>query len=161
MSIMPVIYVPKSQYTYNTNVLVPVIVNFLRAGAIFMLDWVTLRFVENAPLVVWVITGVISLAILAVLQAKDWLDFKGKWYFTSFIGVLLVAWAATVGYAFWAYYYSTERHALFPTADEIAAAIARNLPRAAAVGPVPNAAIAPPPVDRRKIPSTMTPQSGR
>jgi len=30
-----------------------------------MLDWVTLRFIEHAPDAVWIITGVISVAILA------------------------------------------------------------------------------------------------
>jgi hypothetical protein len=64
-----------------------------------MLDWVTLRFIEHAPDAAWIITGVISVAILAVLQSREWLDFRGRWYFSSFIGFLLVSWIGVIGYA--------------------------------------------------------------
>jgi predicted outer membrane lipoprotein len=152
MSLMPVLYTPKTRYTSDTNVLVPVIVNFLRAGAIMMLDWVTLRFIDHAPVLVWIVTFIISIAVLAVLQSKDWLDFKGRWYFTWSIGSLLAAWFITIGYAYWAYHDSSEKGALFPTADEIGEAIARHLPRPAGV-PAGTPSVTPSvQIDRRKNP---------
>ena len=68
-----------------------------------MLEWVSLRFVDNAPVIVWIATGVFSLAVLAVLQSKDWLDFKGRRYFTSSLIALLGAWAGIVAYGYVAY----------------------------------------------------------
>jgi hypothetical protein len=92
-----------------------------------MLDWVTLRFIEHAPDAVWIITGVISVAILAVLQSREWLDFRGRWYFSSFIGFLLVSWIGVIGYAYLNYHSAEKPHVL--SADEIAAAIVRFLPK--------------------------------
>jgi hypothetical protein len=151
MNLMPVLYTPKTRYTSDTNVLIPVIVNFLRAGAIMMLDWVTLRFIEHAPVLVWIITFIISLAVLAVLQSKDWLDFKGRSYFTLSISGLLAAWLITIGYAYWAYHDTSEKTSLFPTADEIGQAIARHLPRANVLAGTSSVA-ATVQVDRRKNP---------
>ena len=145
---MTMIYQPPARYTTRTPLLAPILVNFLRAGAIVMLDWVTLRFVEHAPISVWVATGIVSLAILAVIQSKEWLDFRGPWYFTSFIGTLLLGWLAIVGYAYWFYYSSAEANR-FPTADEIAAAITRAAqpkPAAAPIAPTVSEGTRPPKV---------------
>ena len=153
MNLLPILYTPKTRYTSDTNVLVPVIVNFLRAGAIMMLDWVTLKFIDHAPILIWIVTGIISIAVLAVLQSKDWLDFKGRWYFTVAISTLLAAWLVTIGYAYWAYNSVSERSTLFPTADEIGEAIARHLPKTnTPAGTQTTPVIATVQVDKRKIP---------
>ena len=77
----PVIYVPPGIYTSKTPAFFPPFVRFLRTGSIAMLDWVSLRFIDHAPPIVWVLTGVFAVAILAVIESKDWLRFKGKSYF--------------------------------------------------------------------------------
>jgi hypothetical protein len=128
MNLMPILYTPKSRYTSDTNVWVPFLVTFLRAGAIAMLEWLSLRFVENAPLAVCIATGVFAVAVLAILQTKDWLDFKGKWYFRGSLLFAVITWIAVVAYGYWAYPPQDKIIPTFPTADEIAGAVARKLP---------------------------------
>lgn len=149
MNLMPVLYTPKSAYTSHTSVWVPVLVAAARAGAIFMLEWLSLRFIENAPLAVCIATGVFAIAVLAILQTKDWLDFKGRWYFRGSLLAAVVIWAALVGYGYWAYPPTDHVMPRFPTADEIGAAIARNL-RPATNQPAPAAAAVT--ADKRKNP---------
>lgn len=128
MSLLPALYTPKSPYTSDTNVLIPPIVSALRAGAVFMLEWVSLRFVDNAPIVVWIATALCAVGVLAVLQTKEWLDFKGKWYFTISLAGLLAVWVAISAYGYWAHPPQDKIIPTFPTAEQIAAAIARNFP---------------------------------
>jgi hypothetical protein len=142
MNMMPILYTPKTRYTSDTNVLVPLLVAFTRAGAIAMLEWFSLRFVDSAPVAVWLATGVFAAAVLAVLQTKDWLDFNGRWYFTGAILLVLVGWIAVSAFGYWKYPPQEKPIPTFPTAEQIAEAIARNLPKA------------PPP-----IPSQQTPPS--
>src|SRR5690242_20378218 len=95
----PIIFVPLGRYTSATNVTVPVILRFLRNAAILMVDWGTLRFIENAPSSVWIATTAIAVLVIAVIESRDWLRFKGRWYFPSFLGVLLVCWISIIGFA--------------------------------------------------------------
>jgi hypothetical protein len=78
----------------------PVLVHFIRAGAIAMLEWASLRFIDTAPLYVWGATAVIALLVLAVIESRDFLNFKGSWYFPSFLTVLLSAWVIILGFAY-------------------------------------------------------------
>lgn len=135
MSMMPVLYVPRTRYTGHTHVLVPVLVTFMRATAIVMLEWLSLRFADNAPLSLCVATGIFAIAVLAVLQSKDWLDFKGEWYFRGSLLVLTIAWIAVVAYGWWEYPPRDKIIPTFPTADELAAAIVQNLPKAPVTPP--------------------------
>jgi hypothetical protein len=79
---------------------VPVAVKFIRAGAIAMLEWCSLRFVDNAPAVAWIATSIVALLVLAVLECRDWLNFKKWWYFRASISVLLVVWVVSVGVSY-------------------------------------------------------------
>jgi hypothetical protein len=151
MNLLPILYTPKSRYTSDTNVWVPIIVTGIRIGAITMLEWLSLRFVEGAPIGVCVATGVFAVAVLAVLQTKDWLDFKGRWYFTISLTGLLAAWIAVSAYGFLAYPPQDKIIPTFPTADEIGAAIVRNLPKPPVSQPAGSATPAAQ-VDKRKNP---------
>ena len=105
-----------------------------------MLEWFSLRFVDNAPWPVWIATGAFAAAVLAVLQTKDWLDFRGRWYFTCSLIGLIAAWIAVSAYGFWAYPPQDKIIPTFPTADEIGSALARNLrplQQAAPTAPAP------------------------
>jgi hypothetical protein len=139
MNLMPVLYTPRSPYTSHTNVFVPLIVFGVRAGAIAMLEWLSLRFVENAPVGVCIATGVIAVAVLAVLQFKDWLDFKGNRYFTILLSALLIGWIAISALGFWAYPPQDKILPTFPTADELAAAIAKAMTKTEPPGSAPTA----------------------
>jgi len=77
------------------------------------LEWTTLKYIEDAPIWLRITTFVVALLVLAVLRYKDWLDFKGRWYFTGMLLSLIVFYAAVVGYASWKYEKETGR----PRAD--------------------------------------------
>lgn len=109
----------------------------MRVGAVAMLEWASLRFVESAPIAVWIATTVVAVAVLAVLQTKDWLDFKGRWYFTISLAGLLSAWIAISAYGFWAYPPQDKVMSTFPTADELATAIAKALTKPEPPGGAP------------------------
>ena len=135
MSMMPALYVPKTRYTMDTNILVPVVVTFIRVGAIAMLEWLSLRFVDSAPFVVCLATGFFAVAVLAVLQCQDWLQFKGRWYFPGALICLLIGWVAISAFGWWKYPPQDKIIPTFPTAEEIATAIARNLSGVATTSP--------------------------
>jgi len=66
------------------------------------IEWTTLDFIENAPRTVKIATFVIAILILAVLEARDWLRFKGPRYFPVSIVALLAIYFGVVSYAyFW------------------------------------------------------------
>ncbi len=96
-----VIYTPRVRYNSRTYFAAPLIAPFLRAAAIIGLEWTTLSYIEDAPRAVRVATFLVALAMLAVLQSKDWLNFKGKWYFAGSILGLLLIYLAVVGFAYW------------------------------------------------------------
>jgi hypothetical protein len=97
---LPVPYTPPPRYTSNTPIIGPVIVHFIRAGAILMLDWVSLRFIENAPPSVYVASAIIALLILAIVESRDWLNFKGRWYFTISLITLSLVYGVIIAFAY-------------------------------------------------------------
>jgi hypothetical protein len=101
-------YIPQSRYTSRTPVIGPVLVKFIRAGTIAMLEWSSLRFVDHAPIAVWIITSIIALLVLAVLESKDWLRFKGGWYFSVSVATLLVIWIVGVGTTYAVYGFTSD-----------------------------------------------------
>src|SRR5262249_16017402 len=91
---MPVIYVPQSRFTESTPAFVPPLLRPLRAGVVLTLDWATLQLMEPAPAYVWVGLAIDSLLILGILESRDWLAFKGKYYFRSSLGLLIIGYIA-------------------------------------------------------------------
>jgi len=106
-----VIYTPRIRYNSRTNFLTPLVAPFLRGAAIMGLEWTTLSYIEDAPRAVRVATFLVALAMLAVLQSKDWLNFKGKWYFVGSIWGLLLIYVAVVGLAYWNFQMQPSGHA--------------------------------------------------
>lgn len=65
-----------------------------------MLEWCSLRFVDNAPPAAWILTGIIAFLILAVLECRDWLNFKKWWYFRVSLITLFAMWVAGVAISY-------------------------------------------------------------
>jgi hypothetical protein len=98
--VLPIPYVAPQRYSSATSTGLPIFAAFLRAGAIMGLEWTTLKFIEDAPLTVRITTFVISLLALAVVQCRDWLNFKRWWYFRAAISGLIIMWITVVGLAY-------------------------------------------------------------
>jgi hypothetical protein len=98
MELIP--FVPPSRYTSRTPVVIPVLIKFVRFGAIAMLEWSSLRFIDHAPLSVWIITSVMALLILAVYESREWLNFKNPRYFPVSLIVLIFLWVGSVAFAY-------------------------------------------------------------
>jgi hypothetical protein len=94
MTLPPIIYVPPSPYTTRTFVALPPFIKAVRAGAVLMLDWATLHYIEHAPGYIVITTAIIALLVLGVIESRDWLQFRGRWYFPSFLLGLLMIYAA-------------------------------------------------------------------
>jgi hypothetical protein len=103
-----IIFVPRNPYTNRTNVFIPVIVRFAQCGAIMGLEWTTLSYIESAPLAARIATFIVSLLILAVVQVKGWLDFKGRYYFFGVLLSLLVLYVCVCSYSFYSISQSSE-----------------------------------------------------
>jgi hypothetical protein len=97
---LPVPYEPPQRYDSNTLTVVPVFVPFLRAGVVMALEWTTLAYIENAPVSVRWATFILALLIFAVLESRDWLNFKGRWHFPVSVIGLLTVYCAVVAYAY-------------------------------------------------------------
>jgi hypothetical protein len=94
------LYVPSN---YNSRTWAPWPVAELAVKALFVMgvEWTTLDFIEHAPLLMRVATFVLAGVGLGVFQAKDWLKFKGRHYFSVSLSTLLVLWLAAAGYSYW------------------------------------------------------------
>jgi hypothetical protein len=103
---LPIIYIPTSSFTSRTNAAFPVILRAIRAGAVYMIEWESLKYVDRTPFYVDASTVVLAMLILAVLESKDWLDFKSKKYFPFSLCALIIAWFAINIYAYLALQYS-------------------------------------------------------
>jgi len=86
------LYVPPPfRFTKQTPALIPVILRAFRAGAVLSLDWASLTYIEHAPAYVVLGIAIDSALILGVLESRDWLAFKGRYYFRTSLAVLMVA----------------------------------------------------------------------
>ena len=97
---LPVLYVPPAKYTDKTSVFTPIVLHVLRTGAVLLIEWTTLDYIENASLLVRIATFIVALLVLAVLECRDWLNFKRRHLFTYSISILIVIYVAICGYAF-------------------------------------------------------------
>jgi hypothetical protein len=87
--------------TNKTPIIWPLLGTALKAWAILMIEWGTLRWVEHAPEWAWVASTLIAVAVLAVLENREWLNFRGRRYFSFSLIVLMFSWAGVVGAAYY------------------------------------------------------------
>jgi hypothetical protein len=97
---LPVLYVPPAKYTDRTSVLTPLFLPALAALAVLGIEWTTLGFIENAHVIVRLATFVIAAFVLAVLESRGWLEFRGRYLFVGLLSGLVLLYAAICGYAF-------------------------------------------------------------
>jgi len=97
---LPVLYEPPTKYTDRTSVLTPLLLPALAALAVLGIEWTTLGFIENAPVIVRFATFVIAAFVLAALQSRDWLKFKGRYLFPGLLAGLVLLYLAICSYAF-------------------------------------------------------------
>jgi hypothetical protein len=98
-STLPTPYV--TQYTNKTLAITPLVLTGIRVWAVAMLEWGSLRFIDHAPVSVWIASSIIAAFVLVVLERQDWLNFKSRRYFPVSLASLLVIWAGIVGYAYY------------------------------------------------------------
>lgn len=96
----PVPYQSPPRYSSNTPAAIPVLVRFVRGGVILGLEWTTLDFIEHAPTLVKIGTFGLAILMLAVLESRDWLHFKGRYHFISCLLAVLAIWAGVVAYGY-------------------------------------------------------------
>jgi hypothetical protein len=92
---VPTIYVPPaSRFTDRTPAAYPVLLRSLRAGIVLTIEWGTLHIMDRVP--TWVAVGLTidSLLILGVLESRNWLAFKGRYYFRYSLTALIMVYAA-------------------------------------------------------------------
>jgi len=97
---LPVLDRPEPKYTHKTPAFVPLVTSVFRTGAVMGIEWVTLRYIENVPDLVAITTFIICLCILAVLEWKDWLNFKRRGLFITCLMFLILLYASISAYAF-------------------------------------------------------------
>jgi len=121
MAMPLIVYVPPQQHPYTnyTRFFVPLIPHALRAAAVMGLEWTTLKFIEDAPLLIRIATFVVAVLILAALEKRDWLNFKGKCYFWTSVIVLLLLYGAVIGYSYFAYQETTASIGSLPSATNV------------------------------------------
>ncbi len=87
-----------------------------------MLDWGSLRWIDHAPVAVWIGSTAIAVCVLAVIANRDWLNFKNKRYFPISLSVLMAIWAGIVGFAY--YLDFTSDHLVDPAISKLQAQVA-------------------------------------
>jgi hypothetical protein len=100
---VPIFYAPIARYSSHTWTFLPVAIRAFRALAVLGLEWTTLDFIEKAPLVVRVSTFVVSCLVLAVIETREWLNFKWRHNFVVSMATLLALYLAVVVLAYWRY----------------------------------------------------------
>jgi hypothetical protein len=96
--LLPVPYV--TQYTDRTPTLGPLLLTILKAWAVLMIEWGSLRFIDHAPISVWIASSAVALLVLGVIEKRDWLNFKNKRYFPTSLTILMLIWLGIIGYAY-------------------------------------------------------------
>jgi hypothetical protein len=98
-SSLPVPYV--TQYTDRTPTLGPLLLTVIKAWAVLMIEWGSLRWIDHAPASVWIASAAVALLVLGVIEKRDWLHFKNRRYFPTSLAVLMGIWASIVGFAYY------------------------------------------------------------
>jgi hypothetical protein len=96
---LPVPYV--TPYTNKTHTITPLLLTTLKVWAVAMLEWGSLRFIDHAPVSVWISSSTIAGLVLVVLERREWLNFKNRRYFPVSLSVLMTLWIGIVGFAYY------------------------------------------------------------
>jgi hypothetical protein len=96
---LPVPYV--TSYTNRTLTIVPLLLTTIKVWAVAMLEWGSLRFIDHAPISVWISSSAIAGLVLVVLEKREWLNFKNRRYFPVSITILMLIWFGIVGVAYY------------------------------------------------------------
>jgi hypothetical protein len=120
-SFLPVPYV--TQYTDRTPTIGPLLLTVLKAWAVLMIEWGSLRFVDHAPVSVWIASSAVALLVLGVIEKRDWLKFKNPRYFPVSLSILMVIWAAIVAFAY--YLDAISPHFVDPTVSNLQSDLAK------------------------------------
>jgi hypothetical protein len=88
-------------YTNRTPVFGPLLITVIAGWAYLMVEWGTLRWIDHAPVAIWIASTVIGALVLGVIARKDWLDFKNRRYFKVSLSILMFTWVAVVGLAYY------------------------------------------------------------
>jgi hypothetical protein len=110
-----------TNYTNRTPTIRPLALTALRVWAVAMLEWSSLRWIDNVPVIVWFGSSVIAAAVPIVLENKEWLDFKNARYFPVSVSVLMSIWIGVVGFA---YLNSSSGRLVDPTIEKLQAQLA-------------------------------------
>jgi hypothetical protein len=98
---LPVPYV--TEFTNQTPTIWPLLQTAIRAWVIAMLEWGSLRFIDEAPTSVWIASSIIAAVAWVLVENKNWLNFKNRKYFPVSMTFLFVVW---LGVTAWGYYNS-------------------------------------------------------
>ena len=107
---LPVPYV--TPYTDRTLAITPLLVTALSGWAVLMIEWGSLRWIDHAPVAIWIGSTAIAVCVLAVIANRDWLNFKDRRYFPVSLLALMTIWIGIVGLAYYIDY--TTGHPLDP-----------------------------------------------
>jgi hypothetical protein len=78
---LPVPYV--TPYTDRTPAIAPLLITALSGWAFLMIEWGSLRWIDHAPVAIWIGSTAIAVCVLAVIANRDWLNFKTEDIFQS------------------------------------------------------------------------------
>lgn len=120
---LPVPYV--TNYTNKTPTLGPLALTVIKAWAILMIEWGSLRWIDHAPIGVWISSSLVALLVLGVIERREWLNFKNKRFFPISLSGLLIAWAGIVAFAY--YYDAVSDHPANPAVVSLQSQLATAL----------------------------------
>jgi len=92
---LPIIY-ENPRFDKATPTLQPVINRAIRFGGVLMLEWGTLTLIEDSPRYLKYATVVIAVLILAVHESWPWLRMRGKYWYPSLMGTLVIGYFGMV-----------------------------------------------------------------
>jgi hypothetical protein len=87
--------------TNKSPVVWPLLLTAITGWAILMVDWGTMRWMDHAPDWAWIASTIIAVCVLAVVQNREWLNFRGRRYFPFILTCLMLAWVGVVGVAYY------------------------------------------------------------
>jgi hypothetical protein len=96
---LPVPYV--TNFTNQTLTITPLLLTAIRVWIVAMLEWGSLRFIDQAPASVWIASSVIAAVAWVILENRDWLNFKNRKYFPVSMTVLFLIWAGITAYGYY------------------------------------------------------------
>jgi hypothetical protein len=91
----------EDQRALRTWAVSPLALTAIKAGAVLLIEWGPLRWIDHAPVAVWIGSVVVAVSVLAVLERQDWLNFKNRRYFPLALTSLITVWLVIIGVAYY------------------------------------------------------------